>query len=680
MKRILLSIFALSAAALSAQSGYYLSPCAGTGNPGNLNADPEYPVGGGLPATWSTVMSGAKTSPEWSAAQAIPFGFQFNGSDVSSFKVSSTGVLTFDINSSVAAPAAANEALPSANIPDQSVCVWGLTLNASGDYIVSKTFGTAPNRQLWLMYASATEANIGTGWSYMSIVLEESSNNIYVVDQRVQCVKNGAQCTDKTKLTVGMQIDGSTAISHASSPAFACSNNNDPTPADNRYFAFMPGTQPVDAAAATSVNLAPYLKLSEAPFTVKVDVVNQGSASLSSVDFEYSTDGTNWIAGTASGLSVATCATSTISHPTTWTPSAVGTYTVSVRLTKVNGTDVTAPTLTKTVQVVDQFVKRKILNEVFTSSTCGPCKAGNANYLTVIDGRTDHSTIKYQVWWPGTGDPYCTDEVRTRTSFYGINSVPRMEVDGGWDQNASSFTTALYDDFSAKPAFVEISATASLTWKNQITADITLNPLVDFTGSNIRLFGAIVEGTTYWNIKSNGETQFEDVMKKMMPDANGMLLTGGLAKGTPVTKQLSYAFVGNYRLPLDGTSAQHIKHASENSVETWDDLKVVIFVQDMTTKEVLQSETIELAMTSVEDVAAGVHVFPNPANEVIFVRSKDAVNASIELTNVQGQVVYTGSLNNGVCQIPTQALAEGMYVVRLATATGVHSSKVMVRH
>ena len=121
-------------------------------------------------------MSGAKTSPEWSAAQAIPFGFQFNGSDVSSFKVSSTGVLTFDINSSVAAPAAANEALPSANIPDQSVCVWGLTLNASGDYIVSKTFGTAPNRQLWVMYASATEANIGTGWSYMSIVLEESSN------------------------------------------------------------------------------------------------------------------------------------------------------------------------------------------------------------------------------------------------------------------------------------------------------------------------------------------------------------------------------------------------------------------------------------------------------------------------------------------------------------------------
>jgi hypothetical protein len=625
-------------------------------------------------------MSGAKTSPEWSAAQSIPFGFQFNGSDVTSFKVSSTGVLTFDVNTSIAAPAAANEALPSANIPDQSVCVWGLNLSASGDYIVSKTFGSSPNRQLWVMYTSASEANLGTGWSYMSIVMEEGSNAIYVVDQRVQCVKSGAACTDKTKLTVGMQIDGSTAVSHASSPAFACSNNNDPTPADNRYFSFVPGTQPVNAAAATGVNVAPYLKLSEAPFAIKVDVVNQGSASLSSVDFEYSTDGSNWVAGTASGLSVATCASSTISHPTTWTPSAVGTYTVQVRLTKVNGNDVTAPTLSKTVQVIDQFVNRKILNEVFTSSTCGPCKAGNANYLTVIDGRTDHSTIKYQVWWPGTGDPYCTDEVRTRTAFYAINSVPRMEVDGGWDGNASSFTTALYDDFSAKPAFLEIKATGSLTWKNQITATIELNPLVDFTASNLRLFAAIVEGTTYWNVKTNGETQFEDVMKKMMPDANGMLLSGGLSKGTPVTKELSYAFVGNYRLPLDGSQAQHIKHATENSVETWDDLKVVIFVQDMTTKEVLQSETVELAMTSVEDLEAGVHVFPNPANDMIYVRSKYSTSCQLELTNMQGQVVYSGIMTDGFGQIATQALSEGMYMVRMSSEQGVHSSKVMVRH
>jgi hypothetical protein len=558
--------------------------------------------------------------------------------------------------------------------------VWGLNLSASGDYIVSKTFGSSPNRQLWVMYTSASEANLGTGWSYMSIVMEEGSNAIYVVDQRVQCVKSGAACTDKTKLTVGMQIDGSTAVSHASSPAFACSNNNDPTPADNRYFSFVPGTQPVNAAAATGVNVAPYLKLSEAPFAIKVDVVNQGSASLSSVDFEYSTDGSNWVAGTASGLSVATCASSTISHPTTWTPSAVGTYTVQVRLTKVNGNDVTAPTLSKTVQVIDQFVNRKILNEVFTSSTCGPCKAGNANYLTVIDGRTDHSTIKYQVWWPGTGDPYCTDEVRTRTAFYAINSVPRMEVDGGWDGNASSFTTALYDDFSAKPAFLEIKATGSLTWKNQITATIELNPLVDFTASNLRLFAAIVEGTTYWNVKTNGETQFEDVMKKMMPDANGMLLSGGLSKGTPVTKELSYAFVGNYRLPLDGSQAQHIKHATENSVETWDDLKVVIFVQDMTTKEVLQSETVELAMTSVEDLEAGVHVFPNPANDMIYVRSKNSTSCQLELTNMQGQVVYSGTMTDGFGQIATQALSEGMYMVRMSSEQGVHSSKVMVRH
>jgi hypothetical protein len=100
----------------------------------------------------------------------------------------------------------------------------------------------------------------------------------------------------------------------------------------------------------------------------------------------------------------------------------------------------------------------------------------------------------------------------------------------------------------------------------------------------------------------------------------------------------------------------------------------------MTTKKVLQSETVELAMTSVEDLEAGVHVFPNPANDMIYVRSKNSTSCQLELTNMQGQVVYTGTMTDGFGQIATQALSEGMYMVRMSSEQGVHSSKVMVRH
>jgi hypothetical protein len=67
-----------------------------------------------------------------------------------------------------------------------SVCVWGLQMKA-GDNIISKTFGTAPNRQHWIQFNSCSEANLQSGWTYWSIVLEETSNKIYIVDQRTFC-------------------------------------------------------------------------------------------------------------------------------------------------------------------------------------------------------------------------------------------------------------------------------------------------------------------------------------------------------------------------------------------------------------------------------------------------------------------------------------------------------------
>ena len=37
----------------------------------------------------------------------------------------------------------------------------------------------------------------------------------------------------------------------------------------------------------------------------------------------------------------------------------------------------------------------------------------------------EHNSIKYQMHYPGNGDPYFTYEGLDRYNFYGINSVPR---------------------------------------------------------------------------------------------------------------------------------------------------------------------------------------------------------------------------------------------------------------
>lgn len=681
MKKLILSfVTAFSLMSLNAQvAGYHMVPCTGTGNPGGLNVDPEYPPGGGGATGWTNIMTGPQTDA-WSGNQTIPFTFYFNGVAVTQYKVSSTGVVTFDVGTSLGAPSAAPSTLPNSSIPDKSVLVWGAEAKVAGDYILTKTFGTNGSRQHFIQFASCTEANIQSGWVYFSIVLEEGTNNIYLVDQRWFCSTGSAQCTGTTKLTLGYQIDATTGQGMAN---YEMKSGNDPTVVDNIYYTIAPGSLADNNADAVSLALDDFIMISGAPFTMNFDVKNLGGKAINSLKLGYSIDGGTEVVEDFSGLNIASCASKTMTFNTKWTPANLGKYTIVARVIEVNGTadDKGTNSVTKLVSIVDKVAPRKILQEVFTSSTCGPCNAGNKNFNAVIAGKDKHSTIKYQVNWPGTGDPYCTQEVRDRVSFYGINSVPRMEVDGGWDGNAGSYSTALYDEFAAKPAFLEISGTATNTWKNTITADITLNPLVDFTSTKLKLFAVITEGMTYSNVKTNGEKEFEDVMKKMMPSSTGFALTA-LTRGTSVNQKLSFTFQGGYRLPLDGTTAQHINHASENSVETWDDMHVVVFVQDAATKEVLQSETFAIALTSVESMESGILVYPNPSNELFEIKAAELANSSAEvtITNIQGQIVMNTTMNNGALQVNTADWSEGMYMVSVKSANSTLNTKLVVKH
>jgi hypothetical protein len=197
----------------------------------------------------------------------------------------------------------------------------------------------------------------------------------------------------------------------------------------------------------------------------------------------------------------------------------------------------------------------------------------------------------------------------------------------------------------------------------------------------LKLFAVITEGKTYANVKSNGEKEFEDVMKKMMPNSTGFGLSG-LTRGTAVNQKLSFTFQGNYRLSLDGSTAQHINHNSENSIETWDDMHVVVFVQDAVTKEVLQSETFAIALASVESVESGVLVYPNPSNDAFEIKASDLANVSSEvvITNIQGQVVMSTTMNNGSLQVNTSDWSEGMYMVSVKSATSTLNTKLVVKH
>ena len=685
MKKLILTLISfLVLSAVSAQ--YYYVPYTKAGkNPGGVNTEGENPAS--LLTGWSSIWTGPSSSAvAYSATQTIPFAFNFNGSAVTSLKACNAGFITFDVASTTIPTSFSNLSLPSAFIPDKSVCVLGMNPNSNTTYpsnIVTKTFGTAPNRQYWIQFNFFAEANVQSGWTYWSIVLEEGSNKIHIVDMKTLCVTSAGQlCTSNVKMSAGIQIDAADAYTIAGSPSLGAQSitENLFSSADNSYYTFAQGSQPAYNAEGWNTAVPDFLALTQAPFVVKGIFRNIGTSAITTCNFNYSINNGPAVS-TPVTVNIAQNANATVSTTSNWTPSAVGVYKVTAWLSNINGNpdgEGANDSVKKTVTVLADFVQRVALHEVFTSSTCGPCVAGNRNTDENIFPKYDpsqYAVIKYQMSWPGTGDPYTTAEGNVRRTLYAVNSIPNMQVDGAWNSNASSYTTALFDQFSNKPAYIKIQATHTINFK-KVIVDVKVTPLSDFNNPNMKVFVAILEKKTVKNVKSNGETEFHHVLKKMLPDASGTAL-GAVTKGTSkVFPTMTYIVPGVVRLPLDGQTANIINLATENSFEELQDCEVVVFIQDLATKEVFQAANSVGTILSVDDVnneTSGISVYPNPSvagstNLSFNLNSTEQVKVNVY--NTLGQVVLSIDANDlvqGVNSITlnTESFAKGVYTVKI---------------
>ena len=297
MKKVILNaaLFVLFAG-LNAQ-GYYFLNKQSAGNPGGLNTEMDQ-LNNGNGGGWNLIM-GQMTSPAFSAAQSLPagFNFAFNGNPVTHFKASSTGYLTFDTATNKTATAAA-EALPSANLPDKTISIWGMTATGSNDMVLSKTFGVAPNRQFWIKFQSmSTPGDASNSFSYWSIVLDENTNSIFMVGM------NFGQSTNayvSPKHSLGIQIDGSSALSVTGSPNIT-NSSLDETFDNNFYYEFIYGTQPATDVQVSGFSL-PLLTKAGNTYDVKVKLANRGSQAINTLDLYYSVNGNTAVKTSLSAL------------------------------------------------------------------------------------------------------------------------------------------------------------------------------------------------------------------------------------------------------------------------------------------------------------------------------------------------------------------------------------------
>ena len=394
MKKILkITLLLIIAAISNAYSQYYYLPYEGLGkNPGGLNTDDEYPVGGGLPAGWTTILTGAQASGTYSAVQTMPFSFSFNGSSVTQFKVSNSGILTFNV-STIISPGTTNTSLPSASVPDKAVCVWGISGSGSNDNIVKKTFGTAPNRQHWICFTSYTSGAYAT---YFSIVLEETTNNIYIVDQKNNGYKNGLV----TGLTLGVQINSTTAKQVAGSPNYIALSANNYKQGDNVYYTFIYGTQNTYDLEMNKIITGSFPNIKYAPLEITGIVRNMGTATINSFNINYSINGGTAVTNTLSGLSMGRFTTYKFIHPVSWNVSATGTYTLNIWTSNINGNaDQNISNDNKTSSIIVSDTIPNIINSYLTNISIFNTIGTAANSLNGPKDLDFHPDLKRNELW-----------------------------------------------------------------------------------------------------------------------------------------------------------------------------------------------------------------------------------------------------------------------------------------
>jgi hypothetical protein len=214
---------------------------------------------------------------------------------------------------------------------------------------------------------------------------------------------------------------------------------------------------------------------------------------------------------------------------------------------------------------------RRALLEVFTNASCSPCAPYQDALHPLLDTLSVPWTmVQYHVDWPSI-DPmnaHNPGDPSARRFYYNVSGVPRGHIDGaviGGYINATDVQSA-----QAIPASFDIGLSHWLSGDGDSIYVRAAYKATQAVSGNLKSFVSIQERRVHFDHAPgyNGETEFWNVHKMMLPGSNGFSLPNSFAVGDSVV------WTGAWLLA-------NIYEYSELCVTAW--------VQDYTTKQVFQA-------------------------------------------------------------------------------------------
>lgn len=363
-------------------------------------------------------------------------------------------------------------------------------------------------------------------------------------------------------------------------------------------------------------------------------------------------------------------------EPAGWAEAADGHHEILFWLAEANGEAVAEKDIVKQCKTVSKMNRATIttypykpLVEEFSSSSCVTCEPKNKALQPIFDALGDSiSVVKYQMYFPGSGDPYYTGDGGERKDFYDIKSVPDLYLNGYHEQGSG--VAGLLERFREKinvPAYFDLSFdTLALSADTNVYIVFKLRSSLPIDGV---LHTAVIEGQTEGNASTNGETVFHHVMLKMLPNGGGLNVS--------INPDTVYTFRYAYDM-------------KKTFMEEADDLKVVCFLQ-AAGDTVLQSAIGDVNMridkvpgTGTEPGEANerleaytlLKVYPNPASGEVMLPALHV--ATVDVFNMAGRRVFHRYGVSGDYQLDVRDFQPGVYVIRVVDENKTAWAKISV--
>jgi hypothetical protein len=311
---------------------------------------------------------------------------------------------------------------------------------------------------------------------------------------------------------------------------------------------------------------------------------------------------------------------------------------------------------------------RIALLEHFTNASDAKSKEEDDNINNLVQSDSlNMIDLQYHASFPGP-DPFNAQEPYTpgaRLLYYGLSTVPYTILNGGYkpdcwfDYNTRSLDPdtvrheSLLDSKFNINLHLELRSN-TLDISTQVTATENL-PQGEYT-----VHVGVIERKITGLSGNNGETEFENVVKILLPDPAGTTFYKSW------TSEEIQTIDNNWDL---------------KNVYDRDQIRAFAFIQNEATSEVYQT-----ALKSI-DLVTGTHdllqttpgnkfvVYPYPAANSVFLRFDKSVTGmvTINIYNNQGSLVYADyhSVTGNETEINTSDFPDGIYMIRVLSGHSV---------